>query len=79
MPTILRLKGFRFFFYTNEHLPVHIHVEKENKTAKYNLEPLVELIYSRKFKASEISEMRKLVIENKDIFIEKWYEYFNNK
>jgi len=79
MPTILRLKGFRFFFYTNEHLPVHIHVEKENKTAKYNLEPIVELIYSRKFKASEISEMRKLVIENKDIFIEKWYEYFNNK
>jgi hypothetical protein len=79
MPTILRLNGFRFFFYTNEHSPVHIHVEKENKTAKYNLEPIVELIYSRKFKASEISEMRKLVIENKDIFIEKWYEYFNNK
>ncbi len=79
MPTILRLKGYRFFFYTNEHLPVHIHVEKENKTAKYNLESIVELIYSRKFKASEISEMRKLVIENKNIFIEKWYEYFNNK
>lgn len=28
MPTILTTNGFRFFFYSNEHLPIHIHVEK---------------------------------------------------
>jgi hypothetical protein len=64
MPTILKQKGFRFFFYSNEHLPIHLHVEKENKTAKFNIEFLVELVYSKKFNASELSEMRKLVIEN---------------
>ncbi|MBE6243946.1 MAG: DUF4160 domain-containing protein [Bacteroidales bacterium] len=28
MPTILFLFGLRFFFYSEEHLPVHVHVEK---------------------------------------------------
>ena len=78
MPTVLRYRGFRFFFYTNEHLPIHIHVEKDNKTAKFNLEPMVELLYSRKFKASEISEMRKVITENKQFLKDKWNEYFNN-
>ncbi|MGB0788697.1 MAG: DUF4160 domain-containing protein [Marinirhabdus sp.] len=27
MPTVLRLRGYRFFFYSNEHLPIHVHVE----------------------------------------------------
>jgi hypothetical protein len=78
MPTVLRYRGFRFFFYTNEHLPKHIHVEKANKTAKFNLEPIVELLYSRKFKASEISEMRMVITENKQFLKDKWDEYFNN-
>ena len=77
--TILREKGYRFFFYTNEHLPIHIHIEKENKTAKFNLEPFIEMVYTRKFNASEISEMRKIIIENKEQLINKWNEYFNNK
>ena len=28
MPTVLYINGFRFFFYMNEHEPIHIHVEK---------------------------------------------------
>ncbi|WP_339864042.1 DUF4160 domain-containing protein [uncultured Algoriphagus sp.] len=28
MPTVLRENGYRFFFYSNEHLPKHTHVEK---------------------------------------------------
>lgn len=79
MPTVLRIKGFRFFFYSNEHLPIHIHIEKENKTAKFNLNPFVELVYSRRFNSSEISEIRKLVSENAELLIHKWNEYFNNK
>lgn len=78
MPTVLRIKGYRFFFYTNEHFPIHIHIEKENKTAKFNLEPL-ELVYTRRFKASEISEIRRLVSENLEFLISKWNEYFNDK
>lgn len=77
MPTILLINGYRFFFYSNEHLPIHIHVEKDNATAKFSLEPIVELVKSKKFNASDIKEIRILVIENREHFINKWYEYFN--
>lgn len=78
MPTVLRIRGFRFFFYSNEHLPIHIHVEKDNKTAKFSLEA-VELVMSRGFNASELKEIRKLVNDNVELFKNKWDEYFNNK
>ena len=77
MPTILRRKGYRFFFYINDHLPIHIHIEKQNKTAKFNLEP-IELIRSRKFNAAEIREIRKLVEHNKALFKQKWNEHLNH-
>ena len=75
MPTVLRKNGYRFFFYSNEHLPIHIHIEKDNKTAKFHIEN-VELARSRKFTVSEIKEMRKLVEENKELIKTKWNEYF---
>lgn len=77
MPTILISNGYRFFFYVNDHPPMHIHIEKDNKTAKFNIEPL-ELVRSRKFNTSEIREIRKLVENNKKLFKQKWSEYFNN-
>jgi len=78
MPVILLLYGYRFFFYANDHLPKHIHVEKGEGTAKFNLYP-VELVRSRRFNASEINYIRKLVLENRELFSDKWDEYFNNK
>jgi len=77
MPTILFRNGYRFFFYTNDHPPPHIHIERENKTAKFNLEP-VALILSKRYNAKELSEIRKLVAENSTLFKTKWNEYFNN-
>lgn len=78
MPTILTIYGFRFFFYTNEHAPEHIHVEKGDATAKFNLFP-VELVKSKRFKANEINDIRKLVLENRELFKQKWDEYFSNQ
>ncbi len=77
MPTVLHINGYRFFFYSNDHLPIHIHIEKDNKTAKFNLNP-IELVYSRRYKASEIFEIRKLVELNVEFLIKKWNEYFDN-
>jgi hypothetical protein len=28
MPTVFIKDGFRFFFYSNEHRPIHVHVRK---------------------------------------------------
>jgi hypothetical protein len=78
MPTVLIIYGYRFFFYSSEHLPIHIHIEKADKTAKFNLEPL-ELVKSKKFNATELKQIRNLVEENKELFKTKWDEYFNNQ
>lgn len=45
---------------------------------KFNLEP-VELIGSKRFKATELAEIRKLVTEHLELFKEKCHEYFNNQ
>jgi Domain of unknown function (DUF4160) len=78
MPTVFKAQGFRFFFYSNDHLPVHIHVEKGNGTAKFNVNP-VELVQSRGFNAADLAEIRNLVITNEQLIINRWYEHFGNQ
>lgn len=57
MPTILRIQGFRFFFYSNEgNEPPHIHVEKAEASAKFWLES-VELVYSYNFSAKDTTKL----------------------
>lgn len=77
MPTVTVIIGFRFFFYSNDHNPMHIHVEKDNKTAKFKLAP-VELLKSKKFNSSELRKIRIIVEENVELFSLKWNEYFND-
>jgi hypothetical protein len=55
---------------------MYIHVEKNNCTAKFTLDP-VELIRSKRYSAAELNEIRKLVIDNLELFKSKWNEYFN--
>jgi hypothetical protein len=76
MPTILTVKGYRFFFYSNDHLPKHIHIEKAESTAKFLLDP-VELIRSKNFSAAELKEIRILIQQNINLLISSWDEYFN--
>ena len=38
MPTILFLFGLRFFFYSDEHLPMHVHVKNGDGKAKIIIE-----------------------------------------
>ena len=77
MPTILIINGYRFFFYSNEHLPVHIHIEKAEKTAKFNLVN-IELVKSLGFNSSELKTIRNLVEDNQELLIQKWDEFFSN-
>ncbi len=78
MPTVIVIKGYRFFFYSNDHDPVHIHIEKDNKTAKYNLYP-IELVKSKGFNASELKTIGIIIENNIEFLKEKWNEYFNDK
>lgn len=77
MPTVLRIGAYRFFFYAGDRdEPPHVHVEREDKQAKFWLDP-VRLERSGGFKRSEISRIQRLVEENREQFLRSWNEYFN--
>jgi hypothetical protein len=78
MPTVLRVSGFRFFFYSLEgDEPPHIHVEHGDKVAKYRLDP-VQLANSYGFRSQELNRLRMLVIENRVMFQEAWRAHFGS-
>lgn len=77
MPTVLRIKGYRFFFFSLEgNEPPHIHVEFGDKLAKFWLKP-INLAGSAGFRSHELTKLRMIIIKHKDIFLEKWNEHFS--
>ncbi len=76
MPTVLIQDGFRFFFYSNDHLPMHIHVEKQDGTAKFDLDPL-QIVKINNFSAADLRRIRKIIEVNIDNFKQRWDEHFN--
>ena len=58
---ILREKGYSFKIYSNEEERMHIHVIKEDKEAKFWLEPEVELAYKGDFSQTEINKIQSIV------------------
>ncbi len=43
MPTVLEAFGLRFFFYSDEHTPIHVHVVKGDESAKIELALMCDL------------------------------------
>ncbi|OQW79362.1 MAG: hypothetical protein BVN32_03495 [Proteobacteria bacterium ST_bin14] len=76
MPTVLRIGGFRFYFYSHEpNEPPHIHIDRGAATIKVWLDP-VEVAKSRGFRAHEIGGIVAMVEANRIMLAEAWHEYF---
>ena len=76
MPTVLRLRGHRFFFFSNEGREApHIHVESAGRYAKFWLQP-VELAGSIGYNSSQLTRLHRLVEKHVDRFLEKWNAHF---
>ncbi len=76
MPTIFRTGPYRFFFYaTDRDEPPHIHVEREDKLAKFWLDP-IRLQYSFGFSRVEIRRIEGIVRERHKQIMEAWHAYF---
>lgn len=77
MPTLLRLNGFRFYFYSHEpNEPPHVHVDKSGCSAKVWLSPIA-LAKNHGFRAKDLTQLLKMVEDHSDSFEAAWYEYFN--
>ncbi len=76
MPTVLRIGPYRFYFYSHEsNEPPHIHVDRDNQTCKFWLEPLA-LARNLGFSPKELRDIEALTIEHSKKILEAWYEYF---
>jgi hypothetical protein len=76
MPTVLRAGPYRFFFYAGDRdEPAHVHVEREEKVAKFWLDP-VRLQDSGGFPRSELNRVQRLVQLHQQRLLEAWHEYF---
>ena len=72
MPVVLRIKGYRFWFYEVDlDEPPHVHVGKEGKEAKYWITP-VALAKSRGFRDHELNEIERILAEYQDDILEVW-------
>jgi Domain of unknown function (DUF4160) len=75
MPTVFMRNGFRFFFYSNDHPPIHVHVRKGDAEAVFNVEREVELRESVGFKVRDLREAESLAQEHRILIIRKWNEH----
>ncbi len=79
MPTVLRIKGYRLFFFSLEgNEPPHIHVEQAERSAKFWLRPVL-LAKSHGFRSNELRDIHTIVEENRHILLEKWNEHFSGR
>ncbi|TAE78860.1 MAG: DUF4160 domain-containing protein [Verrucomicrobia bacterium] len=78
MPTIFFARdGFRFFFYSNDHKPIHVHVRKGDGEAVFEVGDSVALRESVGLKTGELGIAEFLAFEHKELIITKWHEYFD--
>ena len=77
MPKIFEKDGFRFFFYSNEHLPIHVHVRKGGGEAIFIVEESIELRESQGLNVRDLGKAQVLAEENKELIIEKWNEHLS--
>ncbi len=76
MPTVLRSGPYRLFFYSADGAePPHVHVERDDRTAKFWLRP-VRLQSSGGFSRVEIARIQTIVVENLETLSRCWDEFF---
>jgi len=77
MPRIFERDGYRFFFYSNEHRPIHVHVRYGSGEAVFEVEEGVQLRESQGLKVRELAKAEALATEQRGLILQKWHEHFN--
>jgi hypothetical protein len=76
MPTVLEHGAYRIYFYSHEpNEPPHVHVDRDNLSAKFWLNPL-SLARNFGFSSRELRVIERLIREHQAEFLEAWNGYF---
>jgi hypothetical protein len=78
MPTVIRTGPYRIYFYSHEpNEPPHAHIDREDRSSKFWLQP-VALARNLGFSAKELRDIEKILIENQQLLLEAWNDYFGD-
>jgi len=75
MPKVFDKDGYSFFFDSNDHTPIHIHVRRGDREAVFVVEPGVELRESVGFNVRELSRAEELIHDHLELIKQKWAEH----
>lgn len=75
VPKIFEKDGFLFFFYSNGHRPIHVHVRRAGGEAVFEVEHGVELRESQGLKLKDLARAEALASEHRELIIKKWHEH----
>ena len=75
MPRVFEKDDYRFFFYTNDHRPVHVHVRYGQGEAVFDVENETSLRESHGLKVRELLKAQELAEEHRKLIIKKWHEH----
>ncbi|MBI5602753.1 MAG: DUF4160 domain-containing protein [Deltaproteobacteria bacterium] len=73
-PTILRERGYRFFFFSREESRAHVHVVCADGEAKYWLSPEVELAKNHGLSHYRLKEIEGIIEVHYEEFKRAWAE-----
>jgi hypothetical protein len=77
MPTALRQRPYRLFFYSADgDEPPPVHVERDEREAKFWLDP-IRLRWSHGYPSTELNRIAKLVVANRRRLLRSRNEFFD--
>jgi hypothetical protein len=75
-PTVLQSGPYRFFFFSSDrNEPIHVHVKRDRKLAKFWLAP-VRLAYNYGYSVTELKRIIRIIQEHKAALAKAWHDYF---
>ncbi len=72
MPEILRLFGLKFYIYTRDHQPPHIHVASQDGMAKFSISEEIVLIDNAGMKSKDLKLAESIIEDNKENILKEW-------
>ncbi len=77
-PTILREKGYRFFFFSREESRMHVHATCSDGEVKYWLDPEIELAKNYGLSRAQLKEIESLIEVHYDEFKSAWEKHLGS-
>lgn len=75
VPTVLRDGPFRIYFFSHDIVePPHVHVDRDDLSAKFWLDP-VSLAVNSGFNPRELRRILVLIVQNRAALLEAWHGY----